>query len=149
MRSIEEAWEWYANTKFVIEIAARLGGYVRDDLSGSDVLSLDVLTPRINGPKRFDEARRSLSHLDDLAVVVLFSAFEDGVRTHMKDQVQKEIDASREGFIKSGLKEMEGHIKTGQFQRLFNHLKFIDKNLHGEICGGVLRLLNGISPWYV
>ncbi len=70
-----------------------------------------------------EAAAFSLAHLDDLAVVVLFSVFEAAVRQRTSEGLDKEASGLRHPAMKGVVKEAKERIEVGSFFQILEYYK--------------------------
>lgn len=91
MKTLDEAWGWYRDARQSLKRAERLGERYWDAIPWQE--------PPWRGDNRFaslskkdvvDSARNAIAHIEDLAVLVLFSVFEATVRAAILGQLERE-----------------------------------------------------------
>jgi hypothetical protein len=82
MKTLDEAWQWYENTRRQLKLIQRLGEHYWDEMPWGGELGKDDSFCLIAGQLIIQETTFGLAHLDGLAIVVLFSVFESLVRLH-------------------------------------------------------------------
>src|SRR5438094_507829 len=115
MNTLEEAWNWYENTRGQLRLMRRLGGRYWEDLPWDKGLGGDNRFHDLEGDKVQAAADSSLSHLDDVAVVVLFSAFESLVRRRILREVEEEAATIQHRALKFAVEEARQAIAEGSF----------------------------------
>jgi hypothetical protein len=134
MTTLEEAWAWYKDTRLILRLMLRLGKRYWNDLPWDGVLARDEHFKTIEGPTVEEKATSSLGHLDDLAVVVLFSVFEATVRRALVMEVSQEIPGLRHVVLRSAAGKALEAVKKGNIQEVLGHYKTdFDKDLIEEV----------------
>lgn len=62
-----------------------------------------------------EETTRALDHLDDLAVVLLFSVFEASVREHLERAVAPEVEPLTHPVMRRAAEDAIDGIREGEF----------------------------------
>jgi hypothetical protein len=79
------------------------------------------------------QARFTLQHLDDLAIVVLFSVFEALVRQQVADEVRVEAASLQHLALQKAAIDVLDAIDQGSFGRVTEPYKQFDVNLVEEV----------------
>lgn len=133
MTSLEEAWTWYENTREQLELLRRLGTRYWSALPWENCLDRDDRFRLLQGDQVVGRTTFSLAHLDDLAVVVLFSAFESVVRMEVLDEVRKEARGIRHRSLQHAVEEAMTQIEEGSFFRVLEPFKTTHADLVEEV----------------
>ena len=133
MNTLEDAWEWYKNTRNQLRLVRRLGERYWDDLPWDKGLGGDRLFQELAGDKARAGADLSLLYLDDLAVVVLFSVFESMVRLRVLAEVEGEAAGLRHRALKLAAEEMTRRIAEGGFFHVLEPFKDLHADLVEEV----------------
>jgi hypothetical protein len=88
MTELDGAWAWYEAARATLRVAERLGEKYWDDLPWDGMMGRDNRLRDIESDKLLRNTQRAQEHIDDLAIVLMFSAFEGLVRNHAANQVQ-------------------------------------------------------------
>jgi hypothetical protein len=118
MKTLAEAWNWYAATKRNLERMRRLGNKHWDDpsLEGASIWRDDqfrfLMSSVIDA-----ETKASLKPIDDLAVVVLFSVFESQVRDYLAARIKPEAAGLTDPILRQAADEAVQGIEEGSFYR--------------------------------
>src|SRR5262249_59256196 len=91
MNTLADAWKWYQNTSQQLLLMKRLATKHWDALSRDEHLGQDDRFRLLNREVVEEEASFGLKHLQDLAIVVLFSVFEAQVRQHVLAEMEAEV----------------------------------------------------------
>ncbi|MBY0522660.1 MAG: hypothetical protein K2R98_04655 [Gemmataceae bacterium] len=105
MNSLDEAWRWYENTYQQLYLMERLARRYWEQLPWEKVLDRDDHFRDLNSSRVEAGAKFSLAHLNDLAVVVLFSVFESIVRAQVLDELAAEEGHLRHRAIRKAVAE--------------------------------------------
>ena len=133
MRSMDEAWRWFKQTKSQLRRFGRLGRRYWDDLDWEGPLGRDDELKNLDGEDIDATSRACLEHIDDLAVMVLFSVFEGIVRERVLSGIRLEQARITHPSIRQIVKSAEGAIETGSFSRVIGVFKGQDANLVEEV----------------
>lgn len=136
MTDLEEAWQWYTEAKSLLGVMARLGDRYWDNLPWDDQelgLGKDEKFKSLEGPSLSVSAEFGLKSLDDIAIVVLFSAFEAEVRTRVLVPVEAEGKGLRHPALRFAAEEAIRGIQRGSFHNVLESLKRIDPDLAEQV----------------
>ncbi len=133
MNTLQDAWLWYQGTRAQLRFVERLGEKHWDQLPWEKGLDKDKRFRERNGDEVEREAKRSLSYLGDLAIVVLFSVFEALVRQHVLDEIRAEVDALRHRALVAAAEEAQRRIGEGSFFHVLEPYKNVDAALVEEV----------------
>lgn len=128
MKTLEDAWAWCGATR---EGARRLDHLAKywdrlpwDSPAGALAeLSRDNVFRELDGEQMRADAARTVSELDDLAILILFSVFEAEVRDWVRDRVLPETSVLTEPLLVDAAKDVIERIKQGSFARLLTPYK--------------------------
>jgi hypothetical protein len=134
IQSLRDAWDWYQAVKTLVRmmdrVAARywseeLGKKTLEETLHKDNLLRDYQASRIR-----DLARLVTDHLDDLAVLLLFSVFEAIVRDRTLEEMKRELPVTpRHPALLRALDDARDTIEHGSFGRLTETYKSLDPDL--------------------
>jgi hypothetical protein len=133
MNTLEEAWQWYETTCRHLKLLRRLGEHYWDLLPWDRGLEREERFHTLEGDQVQTEAAFSLTHLDDLAVVVLFSVFEAQVRQHILDEMLPEIRNLRHRALRLAAEETQRQVSEGSFFRVLQPFKDAHADLVEEV----------------
>lgn len=88
MNSLADAWKWYENAKDSLQRLRRVAEKYWD--AENAPWTRDNKLAQLDKAEIAGPALNALEHLDDLAVVVLFSVFESIVRVEVLEQLNRE-----------------------------------------------------------
>jgi hypothetical protein len=120
MTTIAEAWKWYQATERNLMRMRRLGAKHWGDPSLRDAsISIwkDDQFKQLEPKDIVNETDVSLQMIDDLAVLVLFSAFESTVRDHLIALIRPEADEIKDPILKQAAEDAIEGVKEGSFSR--------------------------------
>ena len=125
MTSLDDAWEWYQAARRQLSLIHRIGERHWDGLPwGMDSsLGRDDTVREIEGLRVVADAERALGPLDDLAVLVLFSAFEATVRAAVLEQLDPDRAAVRHPVARSAVAAAVEAVRDGSFFRVLDAFK--------------------------
>ncbi len=134
MKTLEDAWHWYLCTKRQLQRMARLGRRYWDALPWDRELGNDNFFRLLNSADVLAEANASLDHLDDLAIVVLFSVFESIVRDQVAVEVRLESQAITHVALRTAAETAVELIEKGSFDHVLQPYKIlVGPNLVEEV----------------
>ncbi|WP_152051850.1 hypothetical protein [Tautonia marina] len=134
MRTLDDAWLWYEDTKKTLRRMERMGNRYWDRIPWD--------APPWRGDRHFIDltkeaivraAVNASVHLDDLAVVVLFSVFEANVRGAILDQMQAEEPQYQHRAIRDAIRAARDRIGEGSFYAVLSSFKGSDNNLIEDV----------------
>lgn len=125
MTSLDDAWGWYQAARRQLSLIRRVGERHWDGLPwGPDsTLGRDDEVREVEGHRVVAEAERALEPLDDLAVLVLFSAFEATVRAAVLEQLDPDRAAVRHPVARSAVDAAVEAVRDGSFFRVLDPFK--------------------------
>lgn len=124
MKTLDDAWKWYLDVKNSLHRIKRMGQRYWE------LIPWD--TPPWQSDRHFlelsqtavvDAAEHGSQHLDDLAVVVLFSVFEANVRGGILEQVLAEEDQYQHQAIRDAIASVKERIGEGSFYAVLSFFK--------------------------
>ncbi len=131
MKTLSDAWEWYCSTKRNLERMRRLGSryWNHPSLEVASIWQDDDFR-MLEASDIVEETTTSLTPIDDLAVVVLFSVFESRVRDYLLERIQPEAAALTDPILKDAAADAIQGVKEGSFfRRVLDPLKKQDQTL--------------------
>lgn len=131
--SLADAWAWYEDTRLQLRLIERLARRYWDQLLLQRELANDEHFHRFQGPEMEKKAGFTLFHLDDLAIVVLFSVFEAQVRERVLQEIQTEEASLHHRAIKSAVQEAKEQIKEGSFFHVLQPYKYEHADLVEQV----------------
>jgi hypothetical protein len=123
MISLDEAWKWYESSRQQYRLVQRLAEKYWEDLPWDKKLERDERFKEVNQNELFNSASFALEHLDDLAVLVLFSVFESLVRERLVDELRIESGTIRHPVLRRASEEAIQRTEEGSFYRVFEAFK--------------------------
>ena len=118
MNALTDAWGWYQATRRSLARMQRLGAKHWNDpsLEGASLWHDDLF--RALAPAAIvADASASLEPIDDLAVVVLFSAFESLVREYLIQRMEPEAAALSDPILRQAADDALRGVAEGSFYR--------------------------------
>jgi hypothetical protein len=118
MKTLAEAWNWYRAAKRNLRRMRRLGSNYWGDpsLEGASFWQDDEFRT-LEPSDIVNETTLSLQHIDDLAVVVLFSVFESNVRDYLIAQIEPEASRLADPILKGAADDAIQGVREGSFYR--------------------------------
>jgi hypothetical protein len=120
--SLEDAWSWFRDTRSLLKLQRRFAIYW-DDLPWDGPLGKEDSFQLYTGTDLRRKSHFSLSLLDDLAIVVLFSVFESRVRQYVLREIALEEGTIKHRAIKYAVTEAKERIEFGSFFRVLEPFK--------------------------
>lgn len=144
MISLEDAWRWYRTLKGQIQILGRLGRKHWDELPWDGPLGKDDRLRTIDASTLTEDSRFCLEHVDDFAIVVLFSVFESVVRDHALGDLRAERSRLGHPLLLAIVDEAIQDLERGSFYRVLDTYKGRDHDLIEE-ANQVRRYRNWVA----
>jgi hypothetical protein len=133
MMSLGDAWDWYVKTKKQLMLFGRIGRKHWDNLPWDGPLGRDDKLKSLESAAIIKEAEFCLEHLDDFAILVLFSAFESAVREQVLSIIEGERDQLNRALIVQFLDEAARETKRGRVGRILRYFKNQEAGLVEEV----------------
>jgi hypothetical protein len=131
--SLEDAWRWYQDTRIQMKLLRRLASAHWDALPWDGQLGKDSSLHDFSAEELVGKANFSLPHLDDLAIVVMFSIFESEVRQRVLEEVAAEEKALKHRAIRWAVARAKERIETGSFFSVLEPFKDRHHDLVAQI----------------
>jgi hypothetical protein len=137
MIPLDDAYDWYKKTKKTLLVFGRIGEKHWNDLPWDGVLGRDEKLKSLEAHVIVKDSNFCLEHLDDLAVMLLFSAFESVVRNQVVAMLEAVITAeqmkSRESFLIDILHDARRENKRARIVQLIRFFKGRDAALLEQV----------------
>ncbi|HKI36867.1 MAG TPA: hypothetical protein VKA46_33755 [Gemmataceae bacterium] len=133
MTSLEDAWRWYEKTRSQLRRMKRLAQHYWTELPWEGRLERDDHFQLLQAGQVEEEAAFGLLHLDDLAIVVLFSVFESLVRHRILAEVIEESKVIRHRTLKLAAEEARERVEEGSFFHVLQPFKDHHADLVEEV----------------
>lgn len=118
MKTLAAAWNWYEVTRRNLVRMQRLGRkYWPDSFRESAAIWQDDEFRTLESSDIVNETATSLEPIDDLAIVVLFSAFESHVRDFLVKQISPETAGLSHPILKEAAADALQGVEQGSFYR--------------------------------
>jgi hypothetical protein len=135
MKTLDDAWRWYNDVKQTLRRMERVGRerfwnsipWESPPWKGNPHLIELSSTTIVNA------AENAALHLDDLAIVVLFSVFESNVRSAILEQVTLEEPKYQHRAVLDAIETARERIGEGSFYTILSSFKGPDNNLIEEV----------------
>ncbi len=147
MNTLEDAWNWYKESKEQHRLIQRLARNYWDDLPWEGKLDRDDHFKQADKDKILHSVTRGMEHLDDLAVLVLFSAFESLVRSRIEGQLRIVRNTIEHPVLGKALEEAIQRIEEGSFHWVLEPFKSKGEEFrkHIEEVNQVRRYRNWVA----
>ncbi len=136
MNTLDDAWRWYQDAKKGLKLVHRLGEKHWLKLPWQD----DAFTLRKDDSFRMLEpqditlpTRNALDHLDDLAIVVMFSVFEATVRENLLEQIKPESVTLQHQSLREAVEDLADRIRLGSFGNVLAPFRAHEPGLTEEV----------------
>jgi hypothetical protein len=146
MRTLEEAWSWYEAVYNGMKRLAHLAKFWGEFPWGQgdawvDRVAKDNVLRDVEAIDLSRDAGTVTNEHDDLAILVLFSAFEAVVRDHLKAQLAPEISRLKHPSLQKACRDVEEAVEHGSFGRLLEAFKISNDHSH------LIEQVNQIRRW--
>jgi hypothetical protein len=132
IESLDDAWKWYDAARTIANDMKRLAE-IWDDPALQTFLRQDNRFRDRPAAELTDAATTILNDLDDLAVLVFFTAFEANVRDRALEDVDRETAALQHHAVLRLVGSLKNSIEKGSFDKLREAYKTIDKGLNADV----------------
>jgi hypothetical protein len=134
MRTLDDAWQWYNDVKESLKRMSRRGSRYWDHIPWEeDLWKSDKHFSELSKEALTGAAEHGLEHLDDLAIVVLFSVFEAVVRGAILEQITAETTEYQHRAIVEALETAKEKIGEGSFFNVLFPFNKIDAPLFEQV----------------
>jgi hypothetical protein len=135
MKTLDDAWRWYVETKHQGMLIRRLAEKYWSDLPWEGILDKDDQFRELDPQRLKDDSTFNLSQIDDLAVLVLFAVFESLVRDRVMAEIRAEVEEKgiSHKSLQRSLQELIQQVGEGSFFRVLEPYKSLDANLIEEV----------------
>ncbi len=133
MMTLDDAWDWYLRAKKQLGPFNRIGRRHWSGLPGDGPIGRDEKLRDIEAQDIVDDTSFCLDHLNDFAVLILFSAFESIIRERARLDVQNERKDVSHPLVARILDESIQDIELGSIFRVLDVFKGRDADLVEEV----------------
>ncbi len=133
MMTFDEARDWYIKTRKQLELLGRVGRRHWDHLPWDGELGRDEKLKRIEADDIVADTGFSLGHLDDFAVLILFSAFESSLRDRARTDIQTDCERLVNPLATRILDEAARDLEQSSVFRVLELYKSQDADLVEEV----------------
>jgi hypothetical protein len=133
MMTLDEAWNWYVKTERQLTLFGRFGRKHWEKLPWEGELGRDEKLKTLAAQDIEADTDFSLDHLNDFAVLILFSAFESIMRDRARADVQGERDRLNHPLVTRILDEAVHDLAQSSIFRVLDVFKGQDANLVEEV----------------
>jgi hypothetical protein len=133
MMTLDEAWAWYVATEKQLRLFGRIGRKHWANLPWDGELGKDEKLKNLTSRDIVADADFSLDHLDDFAVLILFSAFESIIRDRARLDVQRERGRLSHPLVTRILDQAVQDLEQSSIFQVLNVFKGQDANLVEEV----------------
>ena len=144
MIDLDEAWSWYVTTQNQLHLFARLGQKHWAGLPWEGSLGRDDHLKGLESEAIVAGSEFCLEHLDDFAVLILFSVFESIIRDQVLSEVEDEKGRIRNEVVLQIVNDGAEVIEHGGFYRVLQVFKGRDAGLV-EAVNQVRRYRNWVA----
>lgn len=133
MMTLDEAWNWYVRTRKQLALLGRIGRKYWEGLPWQGELGRDAKLKHVRADDLVADTDFSLDHLDDFAILILFSAFESILRDRARIDVQNERDRLVHPLVTRILDDAARDLDQSSIFRVLDVFKGQDANLVEEV----------------
>jgi hypothetical protein len=135
MRTMEDAWSWYQETRGQLRLWQRIVRRYWLDLPWEGNLERDDHFRNLDEKQLVSSSNVALEEIDDLAVLVLFSVFESMVRSRLAAEVESQMKAKEIDNVVLILaaKDAIHRVEEGSFYWVLESYKTLDPDLVEEV----------------
>ena len=133
MIDLDDGWTWYVTTRQQLKLFGRLGRKHWEGLPWDGTLGDDDKLKSLEAEVIVTGSAFCLDHLDDFAVLILFSVFESVVRAQVLSEVEDEKSRLRHALIIQIVTDAADEIEHGSFYRVLQVFKELDADLIEEV----------------
>jgi hypothetical protein len=144
MKTLAAAWQWYESTQQQLSLIQRLAEKYWNELPWDGRLDRDDAFLQAKREKVIAGASLALAHLNDLAILTLFSVFEARVRDHVAGGMKNEAAGLQHLALRQAAREMLQRIEEGSFFRVLEPFNTQDADLV-ELVNQVRRYRNRVA----
>ncbi|MGC8644071.1 MAG: hypothetical protein ACP5XB_29780 [Isosphaeraceae bacterium] len=145
MMNLDDAWNWYDTTRKQLQLFGRLGRKHWDHLPWHSSLGRDDRLRDLQSDAIVTDSAFCLEHLDDFAVLILFSVFESIVRDQVLSDVEVEKARLSHALIARIVEEAVEQIEHGSFYQVLEDFKGRGKDGLVEEVNQVRRYRNWVA----
>jgi hypothetical protein len=117
MKTLGDAWHWYSDIKQNLALMRRLGDRNWESLSSETTIWHDDRFKMLTSRDILEQSTAALAPIEDIAVMVLFSAFESQVRSHLYDLVATESEKIVDPILREAAEDAVRGVLRGSFSR--------------------------------
>jgi hypothetical protein len=133
MMTLDEAWRWYETNRAHLQSFARVGAKYWDELPWDGALGRDDRLRLLESAVIVEGSQFCLEHLEDFAVLILFSVFESIVRDKVCADVHDEKGRLSNALLIQIVEGAISDIEHGSFFRVLDVFKGQDADLVEEV----------------
>jgi hypothetical protein len=141
---LDDAWSWYVTTRKQMQWFGRLGRKHWDDLPWEGPLGKDDQLKGLESGAIVEGSKFCLEHLNDFAVLILFSVFESIVRDQVLSDVEDQKARLSHALLIQIVDDAVEEIEHGSFYRVLEVFKGSDAGLV-EAINQVRRYRNWVA----
>lgn len=123
MMTLKDAWDWYGGIRQQAKFTKRLAEKHWPELPWEGAIGRDEFIRGLRPEQLSGRAAFIADHLDDLAVLVLFSVFEATVREAVLAEVKPEVERLQHPSLRHAAAEACEAIENGSFFRVLDPFK--------------------------
>jgi hypothetical protein len=142
--SLDDAQRWYEGVRALANDMERIGRRYWDVEPLAEVLSRDNRFRDLASSTIGDRSRNVLADLDDLGVLLLFSAFEAIVRERALVDVERTLPSTLYPAVSGAVEDLKRDLRRGSFRKVTNAFRTMDGSLVEEV-NQVRRYRNWVS----
>jgi hypothetical protein len=133
MKTLDEAWAWYMNTRRLVRLMSRVADRYWTDLPWA-LMEKDEHFKTVERADVIKDAGKVLAEIDDIAVFVIFSVFEAIVRDHVLKEVAAEvIEIKHPALVKAAANFKVGLEEGSFYNNVLDLYKSVDHDLVEQV----------------
>ena len=137
MTTLDDAWVWYQRTRISLQLLGRLGGKYWSQLPWDGPLGRDNKFRTTEAAQVVADAALAQRPLDDLAVTMMFAAFEATVRHVIAGQIGREAVSLRHPMLVAAARDAVVSVNTRAFSTV---LAAYSKGGHADLAERVRQV---------
>lgn len=126
---LDQAWHWYLAARDISRWMARLGEEYWFDLPWEGKMANDPLFQSLEEDRFGTTAKDVLASLEDIAILVIFSAFEASLRERVISDLAADTEAVRHPSSVRAMRDLNRAIDKGSIDRILIDCDGVDASL--------------------
>lgn len=144
MTDLEDAWRWYRDIRRHTQLLARMARKHWSELPWEGPLGKDDYFCHLDPKAVENESISCVAHVDDFAVLLLFSVFEATIRDHAARLLRAASRPELHPLLRAAINDALDAAEHGGFYRVQTSYKAVDADLV-EMVNQVRRYRNWVA----